>query len=303
MERKLMTAKTYANWERIGEPYEQNGKLYTKVKDKCPRCSGLGIIVARVENDRLIPIPVDQGICYQCKGAKYITKKVRLYTLKEYNQMEASKEKTFQKKEEERKAKMLAEYNNKRKKWLEDNGFNENEITYVYFPSDSYEIKEKLKELGFRFNYTLLWHIAEVPEGYEDKVVEISLRDIAEVSAWGDAHYIEGAKDKVVGIMKAARPQPTHTSEWIGEVKDKFTDLAVTLVKVHGFTSKFGYSQIVVFETETGDLVKWFTAVNIPFESGDKLLLSGTIKELTEDKYEDNAHVTLVTRCKMQEAE
>ncbi len=301
MERKLMTAKTYKNWERIGEPFEKSGKLYTKARTKCPRCGGLGIIVARVENDRLIPIPVDQGICYQCKGAKYITKEIRLYTDTEYEKMEQANARASEKKEQEREEKMKKEFAEKHKKWLNEHGFNQNETTFAYFPADSFNVKEQLKEVGFVFDYTLLWHIAEVPEGYEDKVVEIALRDIAEVSAWGDAHYIEGAKDKVASIMKAARPRPEHESQWIGEVKDKITDLPVTLNKVIGFTSKFGYSQIVVFETEEGSIIKWFTAVQIPFEEGEKLLLSGTIKDLIEDKYEDNAHVTVMTRCKMRE--
>jgi len=32
MEAKLMTAKSYANCQHIGEPFEKNGKPYTKIK-------------------------------------------------------------------------------------------------------------------------------------------------------------------------------------------------------------------------------------------------------------------------------
>ena len=55
-------------------------------------------------------------------------------------------------------------------KWLEENCFNENLTTFVYFPADSFEVKDSLKDAGFRFSKILLWHIANIPEGYEDKV-------------------------------------------------------------------------------------------------------------------------------------
>ena len=30
-------------------------------------------------------------------------------------------------------------------KWLQENGFNEEGYTYIYFPKDSYDVKEELK--------------------------------------------------------------------------------------------------------------------------------------------------------------
>ena len=63
-------ANSYQGAEKIGEPFEKNGKLYSKIKYTCPRCGGLGIIVARVENNQPIPIPVDNGVCYECLGVE-----------------------------------------------------------------------------------------------------------------------------------------------------------------------------------------------------------------------------------------
>ena len=297
----MKVAKSYQSWNYDEtKAYDKGGKMYVHATCKCDRCVK-GVFVCRIENGQPVPHPNAGGICFACGGTGIQSKEIRLYTDAEYEKMEQANARASEKKEQERKEKMKKEFAEKHKKWLNEHGFNQNETTFAYFPADSFNVKEQLKEMGFVFDYTLLWHIAEVPEGYEDKVVEIALRDIAEVSAWGDAHYIEGAKDKVASIMKAARPRPEHESQWIGEVKDKITDLPVTLNKVIGFTSKFGYSQIVVFETEDHDIVKWFTAVQIPFEEGEKLLLSGTIKDLIEDKYEDNAKVTILTRCRMKE--
>ena len=297
----MKVAKSYQGYDYDEtKAYDKGGKMYVHATTKCDRCMN-GIFICRIENGQPVPHPNAGGVCFACGGSGIVSKEVRLYTDEEYARMEQANQKAAAKKEAERKERMTKEFAEKHKKWLEDHGFNEEEKTYIYFPEDSYDVKETLKDMGFRFDYTLLWHIGQIPEGYEDKVVEVSLRDIAEVSAWGDAHYITSAKDSVLALCKAARPLPEFTSEWIGEVKDKFENLLVTLKRVHGFTTKFGYSQIVIFETEEHQILKWFTAVNIPFEVGDQLCLSGTIKDCIEDEYEDGAHVTVVTRCKMKE--
>ena len=114
---EYVVATSYRKWDRVGEPYEKGGKLYTKIKCECPRCGGLGIIASRIENDRIVPIPVDGGICYQCGGSKYITKEARLYTSKEYETIERNQKKAKERKAEELKAKMEAEYAHKKAVW------------------------------------------------------------------------------------------------------------------------------------------------------------------------------------------
>jgi ribosomal protein S27AE len=122
----------------------EKNKLVTKVKDTCPRCSGVGIIVARVENGKMIPIPVDGGICYLCEGRKYIEKTVRLYTDEEFEQMEKAKAKAAEKRAAAQEKKMKEEFAENHVKWLDKNGFNENEETFIYFPDDSYSVKNEL---------------------------------------------------------------------------------------------------------------------------------------------------------------
>ena len=83
MNMEWFTAKSYENWTLVGAPYEKNGKMYSKARTKCSRCGGTGIMASRVENGIIIPIPVDNGICYKCLGRKYEEKEIRLYTEKE----------------------------------------------------------------------------------------------------------------------------------------------------------------------------------------------------------------------------
>ena len=103
-------APSFRDWETIGTPLVRDGKMYQKVRTKCDRCGGLGLIASRVENGQIIPIPVANGVCFKCGGAKYMYKEVRLYTVEEAEKMEKRNEAARAKREEERQAKMKAEY-------------------------------------------------------------------------------------------------------------------------------------------------------------------------------------------------
>lgn len=285
-----MTAKSYANWERVGEPFEKKGKLYQKVKTKCGRCGGLGIIVARIENGKPIPIPVDSGICYACGGSKYQTKDVRLYTEQEFARMEKSNEKAKAKRQAMAEAKMKAEFETKRKEWLAKNNFDLNGYTYI-ITGDSYSIKDELKQSGWRYDPILKWHKAN-PIGYEDRAIQININDFFEQSAWGTYTPYTGAKSKVESIIEASRP--ASTSKWIGEIDEKLKNIPVTLVGIYPFEGRYGMSQVVKFQDECGNQITWFTAVEIKIEVGESCFLSGTIRKHAEYKGEKT---TIVTRC------
>ena len=92
------TADTYKDCPRIGNPfYNKSGKLATKVKCKCDRCTN-GIYAIGVEKGRIKPYPVAGGVCFKCEGVGYEIKEVRLYTESEYKTMQRNKEKSKRKK-------------------------------------------------------------------------------------------------------------------------------------------------------------------------------------------------------------
>ena len=293
----MRVANSYVGYEYDEtKAYEKNGKMYVSARCKCDRCTK-GVYVARVENGQLIPHPAFGGVCLKCGGSGFITKEVRLYTDKEFEQMEKASIKAAEKREAAREQKMKAEYANKRAKWLEENGFNENLTTFVYFPADSFEVKDSLKEAGFRFSKILLWHIANIPEGYEDKVVEINLDQIAEIGAWGEGYYKPDARTLVDDVLKNCRPIEESTSEWLFEEKERFYDYAVVLKSVRGMETRFGWTQLVKFEDANGNILQWWTAVEIKAEVGDYVLLTGTVK--AHDEYKGMKSTT-VTRCKIK---
>ena len=211
--------------------------------------------------------------------------------------MEKASAKASEKREAAREQKMKAEYTNKRAKWLEENCFNENLTTFVYFPADSFEVKDSLKDVGFKFNSSLLWHAAMAPAGYEESCIEVSFNEIGEFSAWGEGHFNPDVKKIIEDKIKKARP--ASKSQWIGEEKDRIVDLPVILVSIHGFETRYGYSQVVKF-LNGDNVITWFTAVDIKFEPGDNILLSGTIKKLHEYKGEAQ---TIMTRCRLKSLE
>ena len=293
----MRVAKSYVGYEYDEtKAYEKNGKMYVSARCKCDRCTK-GVYVTRVENGQLIPHPAFSGVCLKCGGSGFITKEVRLYTDKEFEQMEKASIKAAEKREAAREQKMKAEYADKRAKWLEENCFNENLTTFVYFPADSFEVKDSLKDAGFKFNRSLLWHIANIPEGYEDKVVEITLDKVAEIGAWGEGCYRPNARTFVDDMLKNCRPIEESTSEWLFEEKERFYDYAVVLKSVRGMETRFGWTQLVKFEDANGNILQWWTAIEIKAEVGDQVLLTGTVK--AHDEYK-GVKSTTVTRCKIK---
>ena len=294
----MRVAKSYEGYKYDEtKAYEKNGKMYVSARCKCDRCNGSGIAISHVCNGQPVPYVNDGGICYSCNGAGYFRKEIRLYTDKEFEQMEKASAKAAERREAAREQKIKAEYANKRAKWLEENGFNENLTTFVYFPADSFEVKDSLKDAGFHFSKNLLWHIANIPEGYEDKVVEIALDQVAEIGAWGEGFYRPGARTFVDDILKNCRPIEESTSEWLFEEKERFYDYAVVLKSVRGMETRFGWTQLVKFEDANGNILQWWTAVEIKAEVGDHVLLTGTVK--AHDEYK-GIKSTTVTRCRLK---
>ena len=191
----------------------------------------------------------------------------------------------------------MADASKKRVEWLEKHGFNEQMTTFIYFPSDSYYIKEELKDAGFRFSPELLWHCANIPEGFEEKVVEIPFKEIGEISAWGEGHFKPEVKSIITDLIESARPHVESTSEWQGEVGERLYDIHATLKSIREMETRYGITQLVVFEDRCGNQYNWWTSAVVRAEVGKNVILAGTVKKFEE--YKGNK-VTVLTRCKIK---
>lgn len=182
-------------------------------------------------------------------------------------------------------------------KWLQENGFNEEGYTYIYFPKNSYDVKEELKAAGFMWHQFILWHRGSA-EGYEDKVVKVHKDEIMEFTVFGQPFLFESAAQLIKDRVKAARPQ--SLSEWIGEEKEKLVELPVELHKRTGFQGQFGWTNIYTFLYDGKDEIVWFTSKDLEYAEGASVLLSATIKDRTT--YDDKKQ-TVVTRAKVTSIE
>lgn len=287
------TADSFKGWTILRE-FEENGKMYADAKNICSKCSGKGIAISHVENGVPIPYFPDNGVCYSCEGKGYFYKKIRLYTKAEYDKMSAIKEKNRIKKAEAQEKKMKEEFDTKKSEWLEKEGFNDNLTTFVV-TGDSYSIKEELKAAGFRFNNHLKWHRATPGEF---PCIEIKAEEVLDFSAWGTGSYHADAQKVVQDKLDALKPK--STSEWIGEKGDRITDLLVIVKNIHGYESRYGYGRIYTFEDENSNIIKWFTSSNPQIDAGEQVLMSATIKELSEYKGEKQ---TIINRPKFKSVE
>jgi hypothetical protein len=296
----MKVAKSYQNYNfDLTKAYKNDkGNLVVDALCKCDRCVK-GVYVSRIENGKPVPHPAYGGVCLKCGGSGYLKKTIRVYSDEEYEKMERRNKQNQERKRAEQEQKMKEEFAANKAKWLEEYGCNENS-TFVYYLADSYERKDELKAAGFVFDQNLLWHCAAPSAEYASSVIEIKLADIIDFSAWGQGHYKENAQALVKNAIKQARPH--STSHYVGEVGKRLTDLRVKLVSIFGFNGAYGFSQVVKFVDAEGNIFKWFTASNIKFELNSTLLLAGTVKEQKLDKYEDDAEVTILTRCKLKEA-
>ena len=289
----MRVAKSYEGYEYDEtKAYEKNGKMYVSARCKCDRCTK-GVYVTRVENGQLIPHPAFGGVCLKCGGSGIITKEVRLYTDKEFEQMEKASIKAAEKREAAREQKMKAEYANKRAKWLEENCFNKNGVTWIYAKADSYEKKDILKQLGMKFSKNLLWHAPFLIPEIADACVKIDIQDIATATAWGEYCYNPNVND----IIKSKMIIEKSDSEWIeGKINDRI-QIKVSFVSKRIINTRFGLTNLYTFISENKNKIQWWSQTNIDFPKENIFTLAGTIKDFNEFK---NEKITTLTRCKIK---
>lgn len=283
-------ADTYKNMEKVGEPFEENGKLYTQVLGTCDRCGGSGVYACRVENNRIVPHPAYGGVCLKCNGEGKISKVVRLYTESEHNSAQRAKEKRqaaarerAAKREAERKAKAFS-------KWLQFNGFDSEGYTYL-ISGNTYPIKEELKASGYKFSKELKWHgpvMVEVPEDcYVDKAFW------SDIFAWDEGALSAEITEKGQDFLD--RVTSSHsTGDYVGEVGERLRDIEVVFNGSSQFEGYYGTTNVYHF-THNGAQLVWFTQTEKDFEENEHYLLTGTVKD---HKIYRNTKTTYLSRCR-----
>lgn len=286
---KFFVADSYKNMEIFGEPFEnEKGRLYVKVKGTCPRCGGSGHYSYN---------QVDGTRCYGCNGSGVSIQKVRAYTEKEYNRMQAVNERIRAKREAEKEAKARDLIENAAKYKHEvalKLGFGEDEKAYLVYGDDTFAIKNKLKELGARFDPTLKWFFSkevELPEGY--KLCAMSFDELYNYnpqSKW--AEFKEDAK-AIVSRRIAELKGPSTSVYYPGVEKERIRNITAKVDSIRGFEGVYGYTSVYTFTSENYVFV-WMTSKTLNINIGETVDLTGTIKKFDEYLGVSQTHLT---RC------
>lgn len=284
----------------VEKAYEKNGKMYVKAHCKCDRCVK-GVYVCRVENNQLVPHPAYGGVCLKCHGTGVIQKEIRLYTAKEKASMDRAAARRQEKKEAENQARI--EKNNlesekNMKEWWAKNGIGEDGLVWI-ITGDTYAIKDKLKELGCRFNPTLKWYSPislDLPKGYG--MMSFNFNDLYEWQPQLKTAFLyENAQAKIEkALAEAAGPS---LSEYVGEEGERIRNITAIYSSTRGFEGRFGYTFIHTFYSGDDCLV-WFTTKELDFEKGQTVDLTGTI--VAHDEFR-GVKTTKINRCIIKKIE
>lgn len=287
---KIFVADSYKDMEIIGEPFEnEKGRLYVKIKGVCPRCGGSGHYSYN---------SLDGTRCYGCGGSGISIQNVRAYTEKEYNRMQVANERARAKREAEKEAKArdlienAAQYKHEVALKL---GFGEDEKAYLVYGDDTFAIKDKLKELGARFDPTLKWFFPKevaLPEGY--KLCEMSFDELYTYNPrtkW--AEFKEDAKAIVTRRMVELKG-PSNSKFYPAAEKDRIRNITAKVKSIRGFEGMYGYTAVYTFTSEDYIFIWMTSKCDLDLSVGDTVDLTGTIKKFDEYMGEKN---TYLTRC------
>ncbi|MBR3674003.1 MAG: hypothetical protein IKN65_07010 [Clostridia bacterium] len=274
-------APSYENWE-IKSVDETNHKAI--IRTKCDKCGGTGEYAWF-------------GVCFKCGGSSYLQKEVKIYTPEEYIKYVAAqaraKERRIEVAEARRQAAIDQSEENKKAKLAEWGYDPENPLIWLVGGGSTYEIKDWLKEEGCKFCKELGWYSnkpLDVPEGYG--MVSIKFEDAYEWFPITKRFEIRKEAKEVADAALSSLVPESH-SEFIGDIKERLRDLCVTLTAARTIDGYYGMSTIYTF-TLGENILTWITSSCQDIEIGDKVLLTGTVKDHTVYK---GIKQTVLSRC------
>lgn len=98
-------------------------------------------------------------------------------------------------------------------------------------------------------------------------------------------------------IAQEKHENATKSREWVGEVKKRQNFEKLTIIKMRYIEGKWGATTLVIFESESGDLIKWFASKDLDdLEEGDTVDIKATVKK--HDEYQ-GVKQTLINRAKI----
>lgn len=270
----------------MAEPFkiDKNGTKYY-YDYTCPRCGGAG------GSDKW---QFTGWKCYDCGGSgKRATPIVYKVYTPEY---QAKLDERRAKRQAKREAELKSREAEIRAEWLAKNQFDKDGFTYL-FKGDTYSHKDDIKATGAKFDYALGWHIAAPVNGYD--FAKVSVNDIATPTLYG--YNITATKDYIDQIKETKQENP-NTSDYIGEIGERITFSATYTNRAFWENNYIPWHPQTTycheFTTADGNVLIWKTSNGLALNIGDKITVTGTIKEHSEY---NEVKQTVLTRCKVEE--
>lgn len=263
---------------------DKNGTKYWRQMVRCWKCNGSGSLSWTDYAD---------GVCFDCHGAGVYEEITKEYTPEHQAKLEAQRAKRLEKKLAEERAK-AHEIN---LKFFERNGFDaEGNIWCIL--GDTYSIKDELKELGCKFDYSLGWHSDHELSGFPQLKLTASQicnqYDTGVFYSWKNEELSQLISEAQEAI-KGKEPE----SNYVGAVGDKI-EITATFKREISYTVRIDWMTqtkwIYIFVDDSGNQLTWNTTAILTIEQGSRVNLRGTIKAHSEYK---GIKQTELQRCKV----
>ncbi len=278
---------------------DKNG---TKVYEdwRCSRCGGAG------GADKWA---LTGFTCFECGGSGLRSKPMifKEYSPEHQAKLDAQRAKRQAKRQAQWEAEQKEKAQELNQKFFSKEGF-DSEGNIWCILGDTYSIKDDLKELGCKFDYSLGWHCDHELEGYA--TIKLTASQICNQNengvfySWRNeelSQLISEAQDAI----KGKEPE----SNYVGAVGDRI-DITATFKREISYTVKIDWRTqtkwIYIFVDDSGNQLTWNTTAClwdedakghcIPMATGTRLNLRGTIKAHKEYK---GIKQTELQRCKI----
>lgn len=264
---------------------------------RCSRCGGAG------GSDKWA---LTGWTCFECGGSGLRSKPI---LFKEYTPEHEAKLKAQRaKRQAERQAKFEAEQREKAQelnaKFFSKEGFDFQGNIWVIL-GDTYSIKDELKELGCKFDYSLGWHCdhALAVSALFGKTFATLKLTASQICNQYDTGVFYSWKNEELSqliseaqeAIKAKEPE----SNYVGAVGDKI-DITATFKREISYKVKIDWMTqtkwIYIFVDDSGNQLTWNTTAILTIEQGSRVNLRGTIKAHSEYK---GIKQTELQRCKV----
>jgi len=168
--------------------------------------------------------------------------------------------------------------------------------------SEFSDISERAKKYSDKID-TVIGYFESITEDANNSYLH-NIRNILEMGSVPKKYsgYVVSMPSVWLRHEEKMRAESDNTSEFVGKPKERLRDLQLMVKGVRAFDGAYGPTYLYTFSDETGNLFKWFSSKYAGLETEDEVTLDGTVRNHVTDRYMNNQHVTVLTRCKLYES-